>query len=216
MKRGRAWRGLSLSKGFPPLLFCRDRELGFTSTAVIWEEAASPPKPACFLRSVSQPAANPSDSAGLCFLPRRRQALPGLRYRHPKTHPGGTQHLSGGGPQPTLPVCGLFWGTFWGLDPSQELGVGAVGMQQCGSCSDSAQPQPLAGIPPAPHLDGVHDDPEAAGGKDLRLPERVVIQVAGERWKRKGTVTAGPPRHAVSGDSQEQATRVRAGTPTAL
>lgn len=42
MKRGRAWRGLSLSKGFPPLLFCRDRELGFLSTAVIWEEAASP------------------------------------------------------------------------------------------------------------------------------------------------------------------------------
>lgn len=26
----------------------------------------------------------------------------------------------------------------------------------------------------------------------------------GKRWKRKGTVTAGPPRHAVSGDSQEQ------------
>lgn len=32
-----------------------------------------------------------------------------------------------------------------GLSPSQVLGLGAVGMQQCGSCSDSAQPRALPG-----------------------------------------------------------------------
>lgn len=83
MKRGRAWQGSSLSKDFPPFLFCRDRELGFLSTAVIWEEAASPPKPDWFLRSISQPAANPSDSERALLSAEKEAGTAGTEIQAP-------------------------------------------------------------------------------------------------------------------------------------
>lgn len=115
-------------------------------------------------------------------------------------------------PHPDCACLQPVLGHAWWSSSLQELGLGTAGMRQCGGGSDSAQawrqtralpsihvrpqPVPSARVPPAPHLDRVHDDPEAASGKDLRLPERVVIQVAGEEMEMEGKVTIGPQNPA--------------------